>query len=353
MNKVNADFEILELPEPTDKLGVLKHIERIGRVCYKSEDKITDESCLKFIEMIRNRKHWAMLEHYIFVLSVPYEVFVDIADRSSEIKNDPYYENAIKFINFTHWKNDTSYNQKYEFLISLSFTTINNIISSKTCKNTEFITEIFSVWKFLHDHFPEAVIDLENPNFNESKIDTDNIEFLSREEIKSLPNKLRLIHDSASVMFRTDRGVTHELVRHRPASWAQESTRYCNYHSDKFDNNITFLDPLFFKEREELYNEWVAAIEDSEKHYNKLIELGAVPQEARSILPHSTKVDIIFTARMIEFVHFFKMRVPKTAHPQMREIAVPLLKEMHSRETKIFEKLYNLYIKGENNEESK
>lgn len=342
MNKVNAGFEILELPEATDKMGVLKHIERIGRVCYKSEDKITDESCLKFVEMIRNRKHWAMLEHYIFVLSVPSEVFVDITDRSFESKNDPDYDNALKFINFTYWNNDKSDNQKYKFLISLSFTTINNIISTKTCKNAESINEIFSVWKFLHDHFPEAVTDLENPNFNEYEIDTDGIEFLSREEIKSLPKDIRLAHDSASVMFRTDRGVTHELVRHRPASWAQESTRYCNYHSDKFDNNVTFLDPFFFKEKEELYNEWLAAVEDSEKHYNKLIELGALPQEARSILPHSTKADIVFTARMIEFVHFFRMRVPKTAHPQMREIVVPLFKEMHSRETEIFDNLYCL-----------
>lgn len=344
MKTVNANYEILELPEATDKLGVLKHIERIGRVCYKSEDKITDESCIKFIEMLKNRKHWAMLEHYIFVLAVPFEVYVNVTDQELLLYDDSNYNNAMKFVNSTYSVvPDSEITEKYPCLISLSFTALNNIIQCEVCKDLGPDDGIIKVWKFFHDHYPEAVIDfsINNDLYDEEiDIDTDRIKFLTREEIKSLPLNLRLIHDSASVKFTTDRGVTHELVRHRPASYAQESTRYCNYHSDKFDNNITFLDPLFFKGRDELYNEWVAAVEDAEKHYNKLIELGAVAQEARSILPHSTKVDILMTARMCELVHFFKMRVPATGHPQMREITIPLFEEMHSREKEIFDELY-------------
>lgn len=350
MKTVSANYEILELPEADDVLGVLKHIERIGRVCYKSEDKITDESCIKFIEMLKNRKHWAMLEHYIFVLSVPYEVYMNITNQYSFLYDDMNFVNAMKFVNATYCtNNDFEITEKYPCLISLSFTSINNIIQCSVCNDLNPNDGIIKIWKFLHNHYPQSVVDFsfDNDLYDENiSIDIDGIKFLTREEIKSLPANLRLIHDSASVKFTTDRGVTHELVRHRPASWAQESTRYCNYHSDKFDNNISFLHPLFFDDKEELYNEWMEAVKDAEKHYNKLIELGAVAQEARSVLPHSTKVDILMTARMGEFVHFFKMRVPSTAHPQMREITIPLFEEMHSMEKEIFDELY-LTIKGE------
>lgn len=158
-------------------------------------------------------------------------------------------------------------------------------------------------------------------------------------------------HSSLSVKFIVDRGVSHELVRHRIASFAQESTRYCNYANDKFGNEITVID-LFAgmqldiamnknknmteEKLTEIYQEWVKAIEDSEKHYLKMLELGATPQIARAVLPNSTKTEITITANYREWRNFFKLRTPSSAHPQMREITIPLLIELKQKLPIIF-----------------
>lgn len=140
-----------------------------------------------------------------------------------------------------------------------------------------------------------------------------------------------LEHGHLSVRMVCDRGVTHELVRHRIASYSQESTRYCNYSGDKFGGEIKVIDlATGFKydlnNPKDLakYEEWMAAMEDAERHYMKMLELGATPQEARSVLPTSTKTEIVVTMNVREWRHFLEMRwvgVSGTPHPQMREIA--------------------------------
>ena len=145
-------------------------------------------------------------------------------------------------------------------------------------------------------------------------------------------------HSSLSVKFTVDRGVSHELVRHRIASFAQESTRYCNYSKDKFDNGITFIKPFFFKEGTTEYEEWENAMDNAEQSYLFLInECGATPQEARSVLPNSTKTEITITANYREWRNFFKLRTAKAAYPQMQEITRPLLKELKTRLPIIFD----------------
>ena len=219
MNILNPRFEILT---PISEGGIeeLKHIEKIGRVCYKSEGNITEdgESAKKFVKMLINRGHEAMIEH-----------------------------------------------------------------------------------------------------------------------------------SSLSVKFVVDRGISHELVRHRIASFAQESTRYVNYSLDKFGNEINVIDirnGIIFDNKmknmdsrtiELIINEWLLAMEDAEKHYMKMIELGATPQIARSVLPNSTKTEITITANYREWRNFFKLRVPNTAHPQMREVTIPLLNELKSMLPIIFD----------------
>ena len=219
MNILKAGFEILT---PISEGGIeeLKHIEKIGRVCYKSEGKITEdgESAKKFVKMLINRGHEAMIEH-----------------------------------------------------------------------------------------------------------------------------------SSLSVKFVVDRGVSHELVRHRIASFAQESTRYVNYSLEKFGNEINVIDirngiNLDNKMKNmdsdtiaAIMGEWCLAMEDAEKHYMKMIELGATPQIARSVLPNSTKTEITISANYREWRNFFKLRVPNTAHPQMREVTIPLLKELKRRLPIIFD----------------
>lgn len=144
-------------------------------------------------------------------------------------------------------------------------------------------------------------------------------------------------HSSLSIKFIVDRGVSHELVRHRIASFAQESTRYCNYSKDKFDNGITFIKPFFFEDGTQNYNEWVYAMGIAEKSYLQMLKDGATPQEARSVLPNSTKTEITITANYREWRNFFKLRTAKAAHPSMREVTIPLLKELKTKLPIIFD----------------
>jgi thymidylate synthase (FAD) len=145
-----------------------------------------------------------------------------------------------------------------------------------------------------------------------------------------------LEHEKITVRFVCDRGVTHELVRHRIASYSQESTRYCNYTNDKFGNELTFIKPCFWNEDDEAYKLWLETMSHIEKQYNKMIELGAKPEEARSILPNSLKTEIVVTMDLREWRHYFKLRTAERAHPQIREISIALLEEFKQKLPVIF-----------------
>ena len=161
-----------------------------------------------------------------------------------------------------------------------------------------------------------------------------------------------LEHSCLSVLFTVDRGVSHEQVRHRIASFAQESTRYCNYGKDKFGKEINVIDlepgirndpgmqKLLEVDIANIMNEWLCAMEDAERHYMKMIDLGATPQIARSVLPQSTKTEITITANYREWRHFFKLRAVGATgkpHPQMVEVAEPLLCEVSKRIPIVFD----------------
>ena len=135
-------------------------------------------------------------------------------------------------------------------------------------------------------------------------------------------------HYSFSVKFICDRGVSNEIVRHRLSSFAQESTRYCNYSKEKFGEEITFIKPFFLEEGTEKYAIWEGSCWTAEKAYMTLIEQGCTPQEARAVLPRSLKTELIMTANLREWRHFLKLRVAPTAHPQMLELTKPLLYEL-------------------------
>ena len=132
-------------------------------------------------------------------------------------------------------------------------------------------------------------------------------------------------HEKITVRIICDRGITHEIVRHRLASYSQESTRYCNYSKDKFGNELTFIRPPFFEKGSEIYQIWLSAMQESELNYLDMIESGVKPEEARTVLPNSLKTEIIVTMNLREWRHFFKVRTADAAHPQMREIARPML----------------------------
>lgn len=144
-------------------------------------------------------------------------------------------------------------------------------------------------------------------------------------------------HASFTVKFIVDRGVSHEIVRHRMASYCQESTRYCNYAGEKFGEEITVIAPSYLKEGTAGYNAWVLACETAEKAYFDMLHNGHTPQEARAVLPTSLKTELMMTANLREWRHFLKLRTPKAAHPQMREVAIPLLRLLQQEIPVIFD----------------
>lgn len=148
-----------------------------------------------------------------------------------------------------------------------------------------------------------------------------------------------LEHFSFSVKFIVDRGVSHELVRHRVASFAQESTRYCNY---GHEGEITVIKPLYLSDVGEDYNIWRKACVVAEKQYLDMLAYGFTPQEARAVLPNSLKTEVVMTANLREWRHFFSLRACGTTgkpHPQMLEVTVPLLKEIKSLIPVVFDDL--------------
>ncbi len=137
-------------------------------------------------------------------------------------------------------------------------------------------------------------------------------------------------HEKVTVKVICDRGVSHELVRHRIASYSQESTRYCNYSKDKFGRELTFIRPCFWGSDSEQYQIWEKMMKAVEDSYMQLLDSGASPQEARSILPNSLKTEIIMTMNLREWRHFFRLRMAPAAHPQMREVCSILLTQFLS-----------------------
>lgn len=158
-----------------------------------------------------------------------------------------------------------------------------------------------------------------------------------KDKIVKLGHESVLEHEKVTVRIVCDRGVTHEIVRHRIAAYSQESTRYCNYAKQKFGNEITVIEPYFFKDNPERYEFWKKAMEQAEAQYFALLAAGATPQEARSVLPNSLKTEIVVTYNLREWRHFFKLRTSPAAHPQMREIAIPMLEEFKKMIPVIFD----------------
>lgn len=146
-----------------------------------------------------------------------------------------------------------------------------------------------------------------------------------------------LEHCSFTVKFVCDRGVSHEIVRHRMASYCQESTRYCNYSKGGFGSEIMVIEPSYLIKGTAAYDAWKAACEATEQAYFDLLNWGLSPQEARAVLPNSLKTEVVMTANIREWRHFLKLRCSKAAHPQMREVATQLLKELQEKIPVLFD----------------
>lgn len=171
---------------------------------------------------------------------------------------------------------------------------------------------------------------------SEDKIDDGSAEVFSKGRIKQ-GHEAVLEHCSFTVKFICDRGVSHEIVRHRMASYCQESTRYCNYGKGKFGKEITVIEPCYLKDTEPTYWAWKNACETAEEAYFNMLDGGCTPQEARAVLPNSLKTEVVMTANLREWRHFLRLRTDVAAHPQMREVACKLLKMCKERIPVVFD----------------
>lgn len=152
-----------------------------------------------------------------------------------------------------------------------------------------------------------------------------------------------LEHSILTVRFTCDRGVSHEIVRHRMAAYTQESTRYCNYASGKFGREITFVAPSTLSKDSIEYFEWYQACDEAEKNYIACMQLDMKPEQARAVLPMSVKTEVVMSANYREWRHFLQLRCTKAAHPDIRKLALELLCELQLRIPVVFDDIYEKY----------
>lgn len=280
MKLIKPSFEIWNQPAGLE--GVYKQIEKAGRVCYKSEDKTTEDSAKPFVERMTKSGHGAMLEHGTVYLLVPFETHI------SKYKTNKY--SKVRDI-------------------------AKHLMDDKSAVTTNLRVLVENGW------LDDLQYICEPTEFHAKRI---------------------------TVHFVCDRGVSHEFVRHRVFSFAQESTRYCNYSKDKFGNELTFIKPCFLDDSKlALYGPYhtvirdkspesifIASLNNTEKDYIDLIDLGWKPQEARAVLPNALKTELVMTGFVSDWNHFFDLRARGTTgapHPQAKELAEPLMKEFIAR----------------------
>lgn len=291
MRLIKPSFEIIEQQAGLE--GMYKQIELAGRTCYKSEDKITEDSAKGFVERMIKSGHGAMLEHGTVYLLIPYEEAIDtIGDDwvHEQYSYNPYSVVAV-------------YGNNYYITTNFRVLVENNWMDDLKyiCEPTE--------------HHEKRV----------------------------------------TVRFICDRGVSHEFVRHRVMSFAQESTRYCNYSKDKFGNELTFIEPCWLEDynyKDNTYNQlFIDSLRFAEAHYLDLLKKWDdkipdkryktgfrnnpwTPQQARAVLPNSLKTELVVTGFVSDWNHFFDLRARGTTgapHPQAKELAEPLMKEFIAR----------------------
>lgn len=314
MRLIKPSFEIIE--QQPGILGLYKQIELAGRTCYKSEDKITPDSAAAFVDRMIKSGHGAMLEHGTVYLMKESE-FTNTYIHLEEQECNPllkYYDNAYSHVRQEHTTGWFVY----------VTTNLRVLVENGWTDDLKYICE--------------------PTEYHEKRI---------------------------TVRFICDRGVSHEFVRHRVFSFAQESTRYCNYSKDKFGNEITFITPCWlpdlkwegsykwhcwcgidtygpgedcfdspqdYSDRSNtdfLYNTpegmFISSLLNNEFVYKELISQGWKPQEARAILPNSLKTELVMTGFISDWKHFFKLRDAGSAHPQAQELAKPLHEEFIRR----------------------
>lgn len=298
MKLINSNYEIIE-PVDYSLENLYKFVELCSRVCYRSEDRITSDSATKFVDRMIKSGHGAMLEHGTVYLRV----------------EDSGLLNSIENISGKYKAN--------------KYSKVNTFITKKSivmCTTESFITTNLRVL----------------------------VENNWMDDLKYICEPTEYHEKRITVRFVCDRGVSHEFVRHRVFSFAQESTRYCNYSKDKFDNEIKYIIPTWLNIPEGKYTYWdgdwvdtdkmkinipdegrassfLFTLDHCEMMYNSLINQGCKAQEARQVLPNALKTELIMTGFTYQWKRFFKLRDDKKAHPDAYKLAHDLHNEFKRR----------------------
>ena len=273
MKLIKPSYEILE--QSPGLKGIYKAIEVAGRTCYKSLDKITDDSAKDFVDRMIKSQHYAMLEHGTVYLKIPHNPFSSIGSPVMKYRYNPYSRVTN---DYPTEPKDTYVTTNYRVLVENGW--LDDL--KYLCEPTEF---------------------------HEKRV---------------------------TVRFTTSNGIMREFTRHRSHSFAIESTRYCNYSKDKFNNEITFIEPFWYDRQSPTLRKdlLISGLREAEKHYLALIEAGCKPQEAREVLPLATKCDMVMTGFVSDWDHFFDLRAKGTTglpHPDAKALAEPLMHEFINR----------------------
>lgn len=274
MKLIKPKFEILE--QRPGISGIYRMIELAGRTCYRSEDKITPDSAVAFVDRMIKSGHGAMLEHGTVYLIIPFE-YIDISEKFDiPIVSD--IVEKYKNNSYTKWRlRDDGFSQ-----LAFITTNLRVLVENNWMDDLQYVCE--------------------PTEYHEKRI---------------------------TVRLTCDRGVSHEFVRHRVFSFAQESTRYCNYIKSKFGGSVTFITPPWLKQEDEL--EFEEDMQVIENLYFKWLNKGWTAQQARGFLCNFLKTELVMTGTIEQWEGFFKLRDAKDAHPQARELAQPLHEEFIKR----------------------
>lgn len=327
MKIINPSIEVMHTGLEKGFMTPEQFIEKVGRTCYKSEDKITADSAVKFVGGLVKRGHEAMIEHWSLIFKTGCEAYWDIAaDQDLLMRNGNAYEdnaeliekNLRPFLRFTNTEVDGG----TRYIVSGNMRAWRDFARAYVNTCGQIPDYMYGMIRCYPTFFPEFQDYIPAIVVNDILIPITVNDLVGEFE--------HSVHHDVTVKFICDRGVSHEIVRHRTASFAQESTRYCNYGLGKFGGEITVIMPAKWIDAESnnielsddsAYQAWAMGIAASEHYYFDMLDAGSTPQEARAVLPNSLKTEVIMTTNLDGWDHFLHLRCAPDAQPDIQVVA--------------------------------
>jgi len=310
MRIIEPGFTILD---HLDQQNLPVRIEYCGRICYKSEHRIDQDSAIPFVRKMAEHGHNSVLEMGVITL---------VVSGASPAAITGLYYCQPRYLQIDRLEGQ-------RLLVTGSIRAFRELLLAWPEDEIARASALFLAQR--HPYFFETL-----PINTAEALPADiAIAKMGLEQVSQLPAPQLTRHRHLAVKFIVNRAVTHELVRHRPCTFLQESQRYCRYSADKFGNEVTFIKPLFFAEESPEFAIWKQAMAAMEEQYLRLLET-STPQAARTVLPNSCKTEIIVYANLLEWQHILTLRTAKAAEPSMREVMLPLQDELQQRYPSLF-----------------